>query len=366
MKRDVYILFLNGRAPPPLNVGGDGVSIDIFLKILQKRGYPVECHGVINPHFNPKTIDDGLKILEEKEISYEYNKNLKSVSYDENYPVTAHTEIDLANFLKEYKKKHSKMVIITQLDLACDILGICLRENIPILVFIRDAQENNFLTTDKIKKTEKRVYIAFNSEYTREKFREVEKYINTSVIYPPLVFKKIKTLKFNPQFITMINPVGVKGGSIFKNIATRFPNEQFLAVKGWYNPINDHIDFSRLANVTVWEKQEDIRNVYAVTKLLLVPSQWEEGFGRVAAEGLVAGIPVLASKNAGLTSALGNIGYYVAEYKSVQAWVKQIKAILKMPNKKLSQHIIRGQNYAKRFDADLLVSKLEKIINEIA
>src|SRR3546814_9881685 len=43
----------------------------------------------------------------------------------------------------------------------------------------------------------------------------------------------------------------------------------------------------------------DMREVYRRTHTLLVPSQWEEAWGRVATEAQFSGIPVLASDRGG-------------------------------------------------------------------
>jgi glycosyltransferase involved in cell wall biosynthesis len=47
--------------------------------------------------------------------------------------------------------------------------------------------------------------------------------------------------------------------------------------------------------VEVWEHQQDTRQIYAVTDILLVPSQFYETFGRVILEAQVNSIPVVAA-----------------------------------------------------------------------
>ena len=49
--------------------------------------------------------------------------------------------------------------------------------------------------------------------------------------------------------------------------------------------------------------------VYAVTKLLLMPSLWNESFGLVAAEAMLNGIPVLASNRGAWPETIGNAGF---------------------------------------------------------
>ncbi len=53
----------------------------------------------------------------------------------------------------------------------------------------------------------------------------------------------------------------------------------------------------------------DPRDFYKVSRILLVPSLWRESFGRVAAEAMMNGIPVLASDRGALPETLGDSGF---------------------------------------------------------
>jgi glycosyltransferase involved in cell wall biosynthesis len=59
---------------------------------------------------------------------------------------------------------------------------------------------------------------------------------------------------------------------------------------------------------------------------LLVPSQWPEPFGRVAFEGLAAGVPTLASAVGGLAEFVPP-GQLVAPAASVRAWVRSVRRL---------------------------------------
>jgi glycosyltransferase involved in cell wall biosynthesis len=48
--------------------------------------------------------------------------------------------------------------------------------------------------------------------------------------------------------------------------------------------------------------------VYSLTRLLIMPSLWNESFGLVAAEAMLNGIPVLASNRGALTETVGGSG----------------------------------------------------------
>ena len=60
---------------------------------------------------------------------------------------------------------------------------------------------------------------------------------------------------------------------------------------------------SRLANVTVLETVPGIDEVLSRARLLLMPSLWLEGFGLIAMEAMLRGLPVIASDSGGLVEA---------------------------------------------------------------
>src|SRR5262249_34209408 len=84
------------------------------------------------------------------------------------------------------------------------------------------------------------------------------------------------------------------------------------------------------------------REFYAQSRVVLVPSLWEETFGRVAAEALANGVPVLASRRGALPETLGDAGFLfdiparytdpaqmasVPTAEEVGAWVETIERL---------------------------------------
>jgi glycosyltransferase involved in cell wall biosynthesis len=65
----------------------------------------------------------------------------------------------------------------------------------------------------------------------------------------------------------------------------------------------------------------------------LVPSQWQEPFGRVAAEARLLGLPVIASRVGGLPEALEAFGggTLVEDFSSVTAWVDALSEAIQKP-----------------------------------
>ncbi|HMQ73958.1 MAG TPA: glycosyltransferase, partial [Rubrivivax sp.] len=154
------------------------------------------------------------------------------------------------------------------------------------------------------------------------------------VIYPSL--EADFGVKGDPQgFLTMINPHRVKGLDTFLDVARRMPHERFLLVESWTLAPPALADLqARLAalpNVTFWRRVPDAGQIYRRTRLMLVPSVWEEAFGRVAIEAQSCGIPVIASRRGGLQESVGDGGLCIAEHLDPDAWVRAIAGITGNP-----------------------------------
>lgn len=132
--------------------------------------------------------------------------------------------------------------------------------------------------------------------------------------------------------ITMVNPHRVKGLETFFEIARRLPAERFLLLESWQ--LDDdalaglQARLQALPNVRFMRRVSDMRPVYAQTRLLLVPSVWEEGFGMVAVEAQSCGIPVLASARGGLPESVGDGGVLIDDYLDPDAWAGAIRTLL--------------------------------------
>ena len=134
-----------------------------------------------------------------------------------------------------------------------------------------------------------------------------------AVIHPPIYgagpFPNLAD--FDGGFVTMVNPCAVKGLSIFLDLAERRPEVDFGVVPGWGTTTEDSAALNRLPNVRVLPRARDIGDLLARTRVLLVPSLWYEGFGLIAMEAMLRGIPVVASDSGGLKEAKRGTGYVI-------------------------------------------------------
>lgn len=133
------------------------------------------------------------------------------------------------------------------------------------------------------------------------------------------------------EYITFINPVPEKGLQVVERLIQYFPKEKFLIVNGaWSSKVYRRTlpeNIARYGNVEIWGFQDDVRGIYAKTKILLCPSRVPESFSRTVFEANLNGIPVVASGLGSLPYTLGGGGIIVKPHDSVDGYRAAIQSL---------------------------------------
>jgi len=134
-----------------------------------------------------------------------------------------------------------------------------------------------------------------------------------AVIHPPIYGQPPYHCfgRFGAGPVVMVNPCAVKGIAIFLELARAFPDIEFAALKGWGTTAADRTALAALPNVRVLNPVADIEDLLREARCLLMPSVWYEGFGLIAMEALLRGVPVIASDSGGLAEAKAGTGCVV-------------------------------------------------------
>jgi surfactin synthase thioesterase subunit/glycosyltransferase involved in cell wall biosynthesis len=114
---------------------------------------------------------------------------------------------------------------------------------------------------------------------------------------------------FHSEFVTFVNPCAVKGIAIFLALADAFPNVDFAAVPTWGTNSDDRAALAARPNVHLLAPVDDIDQLLARTRVLLVPSLWAEARSRIVLEALLRGVPVMASDIGGIPEAMMGVPY---------------------------------------------------------
>ncbi|HYP02659.1 MAG TPA: glycosyltransferase, partial [Pyrinomonadaceae bacterium] len=190
--------------------------------------------------------------------------------------------------------------------------------------------------------------------------------------------------QFDGGFVTMVNPCAIKGISIFAALARALPEVEFAVVLTWGAVEEDRRTLERLPNVRLLEPSRDIENILAQTRVLLMPSLWEESFGLTAVEAMLRGIPVLASDIGGLPEAkLGTdfllpvrpierfgerlnenmLPLPVVPEQNIQAWNDALRLLLS-ERKFYERQSAAARDAALRFVSSLSLDPLEHLLSD--
>ena len=122
--------------------------------------------------------------------------------------------------------------------------------------------------------------------------------------------------------VTLINLSPDKGGRLLWRLAARMPDVRFLAVRGGYG----RQIVRRAPNVEVIDPVQDMRTVWARTRVLLMPSRFET-WGRTAIEAACSGIPTVANPTDGLREALSDGGNWMHR-GAIGGWEMAVRQLL--------------------------------------
>jgi glycosyltransferase involved in cell wall biosynthesis len=197
--------------------------------------------------------------------------------------------------------------------------------------------------------------IIANSSFVAETIEE--RYgVEPEIIYPPIQFEDYYVQEPGNQ-IVMINPrTTYKGGDIFLDMASEWPQEEFLVVGKMYDEMCRQV--AEMNNVDTLGWCDDMREAYRRAKVVVVPSRYEEPFGRVAAEPMVSGIPVVVSNRGGLPEVVGDAGEVVSDIESTARWRESIQRAIEKNNKE------QLQAQVEQFKAEKQVDRLLELVEK--
>jgi glycosyltransferase involved in cell wall biosynthesis len=172
-----------------------------------------------------------------------------------------------------------------------------------------------------VKLEQKRQFAVFNSESLVESFTDATK-VKYHILRPPVDWREYEVKELNPIYVTLSNLNENKGGQILIDIAKVTPEVQFLGVRGSYW---SQIEDSTVTNITYIDNTPKIKDVYAQTKILIMPSK-EETWGRTAVEAMSSGIPVIAHPTPGLKECCKDAALFV-DRNDIKEWSRLISRL---------------------------------------
>ncbi|MEQ5634070.1 glycosyltransferase [Providencia manganoxydans] len=168
-------------------------------------------------------------------------------------------------------------------------------------------------------------FILTNSKYMKLFCRNQNLTQKIKVIYPALSFKYIVPVENKViKNITMVGTGIHKGNFIAEELANIYPEINFN-ILGCPEHLRKRNDLINL-NYIDWC---DVINFFREnTDVVIVPSEWEEPFGRVAIEGLACGNITLVSNRGGLPETVANINELIVMSNNIHAWNEKIDDVI--------------------------------------
>ncbi len=201
-----------------------------------------------------------------------------------------------------------------------------LEAGVPVVIYLRDVE---FHELGGELADLRGVRFLANSGFTARRYRE--QYGVNATVVPPFFKADLYKTSTSGRYVTFVNPHRNKGVEIALQLAERCPDIPFCFVEGWKLPEADdrwlRQRLKEVPNVSVKPRTPRMAEIYAETKILLAPSQWEEAWGRVVSEAHFSGIPTLATRIGGLPESVGLGGVLIERDAPIEAWVNELRRL---------------------------------------
>lgn len=187
-------------------------------------------------------------------------------------------------------------------------------KSLPYVAMVHNARPETMRSLDRCPP---RLTIA-NSHYTRAHIPQIAVHsgLGVEVVHPLVTIQP----KDGPHdTYGMVNISLEKGGAMLNVTASEVPESKFLGVLGGYG-----MQVMRQpSNVELVPQTPDMAGIYARMRALLFPTH-SESYGRVVAEALVCGVPVIASDLPSIREVGGSAIQYLDPY-DYGAWTTVVR-----------------------------------------
>jgi glycosyltransferase involved in cell wall biosynthesis len=372
----VKIIFASRRPVYPLFLGGAELSFFELARGLSERGHEVLMMGEWSPKAG--SLKDFLAVrpartfewrVESQEIGGIATPTLLRLFIRARRRLqVAHTFLsDFTTFFQDGLAAFEPQVVCTHLDGSYEVVEFCKHYDIPVLHFVRDTFHSpNFhvLRENEAKKrpTACVANSGFLSQFLGKTFG-VDAFVLHPIVDPPAPRRNRRPGQPGRR-VMFSNPAKVKGGELMFEVAAQLPEIDFVLVPGWGARFGD--SWRQLPNVEIHEwPVVDMRAIYETVDLVVVPTQENEAFGRVAIEAQHFGVPVAASRHSGFEEALGDSAALIEDFRNPQAWRETIRQLLDS-GETLERLALLGKKNIRRFGRRSILDRFETILESVS
>ena len=347
MTRPLRLLIAQHRWWYPTAVSGADLANHEFAAGLVERGVEVLVHGIMPPGDSKRVqsrryISGGVQI---RLFKSDFLKHLKHCieSFDPDVVLTTCPEPNCGT------------------DDITRMVEAVRHARIPVALYVHDLESTLPLFKEA---RDQLAAVVTNSRFMSRRIEQIWER-DCDVVYPIPDRRPFFSDNTNGPFITFFNPLPHKGlGIAHMLVMRRFPDRPFLFVEGFIDPEQHGIYLSRSGNLVHARRSPDVATIYSMSHVVIVPSQWEEPFGRVALEAMLSNVPVIASRTGGLPESVGDGGILIDDYSNADCWVDAINS-LQDPRER-RKWITAGRRHVRSFSLDKQIDKLKRILEGIS
>ncbi len=275
------------------------------------------------------------------------------------YPVFRGWNMDRAG---DVVRRFRPDVVVVQSTRPDPLLHALAPSGIPLVAYFHEVEDVDHLRS----LAGRGIAILANSDFTAARLRD-RCGLECDVVLP-LVDPRYYATTIRPERVLFVNTVPRKGLEIAFSLAERRPDIPFDFVLSWILKPDRIAELEARArksgNIRLHRPTDDMRSLYATTRLLLAPSQWEEAWGRVATEAHINGIPVLGSSRGGLPQAIGPGGLTVPAEAPIEDWLVALSRLWDDPPTYAAfAHAARGYSRRPEIQPAAIAARLLAILD---
>jgi glycosyltransferase involved in cell wall biosynthesis len=350
----IRILFVTDHTYPPQRVGGAESSTHDLTLTLKEKGVEVAVLA---------TIDiAGYVGFRNRILRRVLKRGHFPADHLMGYPVfRGH---DPTKAAPEMLERFQPSAVVVTSGKSSPFSHAFLRVGVPTIVYLRDVEVP--LIGGPLPRDPSVAYIS-NSRFNAARMKAVVGV--DPVVIPPLVRPERFRTETTRSRVLFVNPVPEKGVDLAFRLAESRPDIPFDFVEAW--PLTKRTRAPLLAraraisNLAWHPAVNDPSRLYRDARILLVPSMWEESWGRVVTEAHCNGIPALASNRGGLPESVGPGGILVEHDAPLGRWREALSC---MWDDQATYRVLRtaAQHYSTRPEIQpaLLADKFLRLVTQ--
>ncbi len=347
-KGHLKIMFAHHRWWYPTFVNGADIANHEFATKFRQRGNEVKVVGITPP--------GGRSRLSYRRYSAE------------GVPVCLVTSEFVKSLSREIKDFKPDVVVTSCPEPSCSrddttrMVEVIRQHKVPVVLYAHELENTLDLFEDARQHLSS---IVTNSRFMSDEIKKRWPKTSPQVVYPVPDWHSIDAGGASGPFVTFFNPSPHKGIGIAHTLVTqRLKTRPFLFVEGFMDPEAHGISLIRSGNLVHARRSPDVATIYVMTRTVIVPSQWQEPFGRIALEAMYNHIPVIASATGGLLESVGEGGLLIENYSDVDRWVDALERLDDESERR--RWIVAGAAHVQSFSQRKEVDTFLNILGEAA